>query len=147
MSLGSPLDNQFIALSKSIQAHEGLRLKTYHCSEGKPTIGYGRNLLELEITEDQAIRWLHEDILKAEKELDRAMKGWREHSEARQNVLLEITFQMGMPRFMGFLRFWQAMREKDYNKASQELLGSRWAHQTPKRAHVLAKRMEMDTLQ
>ena len=41
----------------------------------------------------------------------------------------------------------QAMREKDYNKAAEELLASRWAHQTPKRAHVLAKRMEMDTLQ
>jgi lysozyme len=132
-------------LLASIKQHEGCPLKAYQDSEGVWTIGYGRNLQELEITKEQAELWLIDDIKKAIYELDRAFKGWREHSEVRQNVLIEMMYQLGAPRLAGFLRFWNALRSKDYKTAAREMLDSRWAKQTPLRVMTLAARMETDS--
>jgi lysozyme len=147
MSLTSPLSNQFMALASSVKSHEGLRLKTYLCPMGKPTIGFGKNLMELEITEVQATKWLHEDMQVAVNELDRVFPGWRNHSEARQNVLIEACYQLGAPTFAKFTKFWAAMSAQDYPQAALELLASRWASQTPKRVHTLARRLEEDKFQ
>lgn len=132
-------------LLRSLKQHEGLRLKAYQDTENVWTCGYGKNLQELEITEKQAEVWLIDDVYTAIRELDRAFKGWRDHSEARQNVLIEMMFQMGATRLAGFIKFWQAMRLQDYATAALEMRASRWASQTPKRVHALATRMEEDT--
>lgn len=134
-----------LRLAQSIRQHEGLRLKAYQDTNGVWTCGYGRNLQELEITVEQADTWLIQDIAKSIKELDRAFEGWRDHSETRQNVLIEMMYQMGATRLAGFIQFWSAMRAKDYKRAAQEMLSSRWAKQTPKRAITLAARMETDS--
>lgn len=132
-------------LLESLKKHEGLRLKAYQDSEGVWTCGYGRNLQQLEITKDQAEVWLIEDAAKAIKELDRAFPGWKDHSEVRQNVLIEMQFNMGASRLAGFLQFWNAMRAKDYKRAAAEMLNSKWAKQAPNRVITLAARMETDS--
>lgn len=38
--------------------HEGLKLKPYQCTAGKLTIGVGRNIEDMGITEDEAIYML-----------------------------------------------------------------------------------------
>ena len=144
MSYPQPLSHQHISLQDSVRSHEGCKLKAYQDSEGVWTIGVGRNLQNLTITEQQANEWLAEDLQTAVNELDRAFKGWRDHSPARQNVLIELCFQLGAPRLAGFLKFWAALRSQDYATAALELLASRYASQVPKRAHTLAKRLEMD---
>lgn len=132
-------------LIASLKQHEGLRLKAYQDSEGVWTCGYGRNLQQLEITKEQAEVWLIEDAAKAIKELDRAFPGWKDHSETRQNVLIEMMFNLGAPRLAGFVNFWAALRAKDYKRAAQEMIASRWAKQVGQRAITLAARMETDT--
>ena len=132
-------------LLQSLRKHEGCRLKAYQDSLGIWTCGYGRNLQQMEITQDQAEVWLIEDVKKANTELDRAFKGWREHSETRQNVLIEMAFQLGTTRLAGFLRFWDRLRNRDYKAAAEEMLSSRWAKQTPARVATLAARMETDS--
>jgi lysozyme len=132
-------------LLASVKQHEGLRLKAYQDSEGVWTCGYGRNLQEMEITKEQAEIWLIDDLKKAIYELDRAFPDWKEHSETRQNVLIEMVFQLGAPRLAGFIQFWAAMRAKDYKRAAQEMINSRWAKQAPKRVMTLAARMETDS--
>jgi lysozyme len=89
--------------------------------------------------------WLIEDVKKAIKELDRAAQGWRNHSETRQNVLIELCFNLGMPRLLGFVKFWSALRSQSYAVAAQELLASKWAKQVGQRAITLAARMETDS--
>ena len=37
-----------------------------------------------------------------------------------------------------FKAMWKALKENDYNTASLEMLDSRWAKQTPKRAEKLS---------
>lgn len=132
-------------LVKSLKLHEGCKLKAYQDSLGIWTIGIGKNLQELEITEQQAEAWLIDDIYKSIKELDRAFPGWRKHSEARQNVLIEMTFNLGAPRLAKFKRFWTALSAANYKEAATEMLLSKWAEQVGQRAKTLARRLEADS--
>lgn len=49
-------------LEKDLIRDEGLRLKPYHCTAGKLTIGYGRNLDDNGISEEEALSMLRNDI-------------------------------------------------------------------------------------
>ena len=57
------------ALIKMIKRHEGLRLKPYKCTAGKTTIGYGRNLTNVGISESEALIMLKADLEKAVKDV------------------------------------------------------------------------------
>jgi lysozyme len=128
-------------LRQSLMHHEGLRFKPYHCTAGKVTIGYGRNLDDVGITITEAEAMLEADIDRSVDELDRVKPGWREHSDNRQNVLIEMMFNLGAPRLMGFRKMWAAIDARDYTKAAIEMLDSRWAKQVGKRAETLANQM------
>jgi lysozyme len=56
------------SLEDQIKRHEGKRLNPYVCSAGKLTIGYGRNLEDRGITDDEALLMLHNDIMSARNE-------------------------------------------------------------------------------
>jgi lysozyme len=131
-------------LLASIKQHEGCSLDPYPDSMGLLTVGYG-HLLERRITQEEAEVMLIADIAKAIGELNRAFPGWKDHSETRQNVLIELCFNLGAPRLAGFLKFWAAMRDKNYKRAAAEMINSRWAKQVGQRAITLAARMETDS--
>jgi lysozyme len=128
------------ALVESLTKHEGLRLSMYTCSAGKPTIGIGHNL-ERPISERAAKVILDDDIADCIQDMDRAFPGWRAHSDARQNVLLEMCFNMGTVRLRKFKNMWAALEARDYDKAAEEMLLSSWRVQVGQRAHTLAERM------
>ena len=52
-----------------LQRHEGLRLKPYKCTAGKLSIGYGRNLDDMGISEVEAMVMLRHDIEQCYQEL------------------------------------------------------------------------------
>jgi lysozyme len=131
-------------LLASIKQHEGCRLEPYEDSMGLLTVGYG-HLLERPITREEAEVFLISDIQTAIKELDRAFPDWKNHSEVRQNVLIELVFNIGAPRLAGFLKFWAALRDRNYKRAAAELLNSKWRQQVGQRAVTLAARMETDS--
>ena len=129
------------ALEQSIKLHEGFMGKPYRCTAGRLTIGFGRNLDDRGITQEEAEYLLRNDIAIARKELDERATGWKRLSPARQDVLVELVYNMGMPRLSTFMRFWEAMRDQDYDKAAAELLDSKWAKQVGQRAKTLAEKM------
>ncbi len=128
-------------LNESLRVHEGIKLKPYTDTEGHLTIGIGHNL-DNGITIQQAYALLDSDVDICIKELDRYFPIWKEHSEQRQNVLIELMFNMGAPRLTGFSRMWSALEKHDYKLAAIEMLDSKWAAQVGKRARTLAKQME-----
>ena len=79
-------------LKDQLILHEGLELKPYRCSAGYLTLAVGRNIEELGITEDEARYLLDNDILRVSKELDDNIPWWRDLSEVRQRVLLDLCF-------------------------------------------------------
>jgi lysozyme len=132
-------------LRESLIKHEGWRNTVYTCTAGKPTIGVG-HCLERPISVLAINQILSDDINDCIAEMDRAFNGWRNHDDARQNVLLELLFNLGAPRLAEFKRMWAALQAKDYAQAASELLDSKWAKQVGNRAVTLAERMRTGKL-
>ena len=59
-------------------------------------------------------------------------------NEARQAALLSMAYQMGLSGLLGFRRTLATMASGDWEKASREMLNSKWARQTPERAQRTA---------
>ena len=57
-------------------------------------------------------------------------------------VLLDMAFNVGLPRLRGFKRMWAALEGRDYSEAAKEMLDSKWARQVKTRAYTLARMME-----
>jgi lysozyme len=114
-------------LKDQLILHEGLELKSYTCSAGYVTLGVGRNVEELGITEEEARYLLDNDILRVGKELDNAIPWWREMSEVRQRVVVDMVFNLGISRFLNFKNAINAMQEQDWDEAAAQMLDSRWA--------------------
>lgn len=129
-------------LQKQLIRHEGLRLKPYHCTSGKLTIGVGRNLDDVGITEDEAMDMLRRDITKVTVAMTRdPLWGFSDYNSARQNVLLNMCFQLGKAGLDKFKKLRAAMNDGDFEEAARQMLDSRWARQTPNRANELAEIM------
>lgn len=68
---------------------------------------------------------------------------WFKHlSEVRQDVVLNMIFNLGVVRFKGFKKMISALLRQDYSKAADEMLSSKWASQVKGRATMLAKMMK-----
>lgn len=127
-------------LLEQIKRHEGLRLKPYRDTVGKLTIGYGRNLDDVGITKAEAERMLLMDISRTEDEL--LQFDWYSDLEPhRQDVLVNMCFNMGLPTLLKFKNMIAALESGDYDKAADEMLDSKWARQVGGRAEELAEQM------
>lgn len=139
------------SLKARITLHEGKRNKLYKCTAGKLTIGIGHNIEDNGLS-DEAINFIFEEDLQiAQKEARTLFSNFDELDLVRQGVLIEMIFQMGRPTVAKFLRFRDAILKEDFQRASIEMLDSKWAvDNSPLRAKRLAKIMasgrELDLL-
>jgi len=128
-------------LRAMLKKHEGLKLKPYRCPAGKLTIGYGHNIEDKGISKRIAELILGEDLKEAMQELLRVMPAALLVSEPRQNVLISMMFNLGTDKFLEFKKMIQAVEDRDFNKAADEMLDSKWARQVKSRADELAAMM------
>jgi len=117
-----------------LKRHEGLRTFPYNCSQGFLTLGIGRNLDANGISEEEAHYLLYNDINKVQKELTKNWGVWRTFPERARMVCIDMAFQMGITGFMSFRETRKLMELGKWLEASEELLRSRYAVQTPNRA-------------
>jgi len=124
----------------SLRAHEGLRHHTYLCTADKTTIGYGRNLDDRGITTDEAEQLLDNDV--AECLQDCATFGyWNDLNDRRQAALIDMRFCLGPGGFRAFKKMHTALYAREYGEAAAQILDSRFAQQTGRRADNLAEMM------
>ncbi len=124
-------------LINSVKIHESLRLKPYHCSAGKLTIGYGRNLDDVGISNEEAEYLLKHDLENAEKEAEK-LDCYKKLNQNRKDILIEMVFNLGYPRLCGFKKMLSALDRGDYDGAANEMLDSKWARDVGERAKTLA---------
>lgn len=134
-------------LAEQLKRHEGAVKKNgshfpYNCPAEKLTIGYGRNIEDRGISEDEAEYLLNNDIKLSKAELEKAFHWFRSLTAERQAVLINMHFNIGLSRLNGFAKALAAIERGDYKTAAAEMLDSRWARQVGKRATELAKQME-----
>lgn len=124
-------------LEKELARDEGLRLKPYLDTVGKLTIGYGRNLDDNGISEGEALFMLRNDIATSRRELS-AYTWFRQLDESRQGAIINMHFNLGLPRLLTFRKMIAALDRGDYERAADEALDSRWASQVGERAVRIA---------
>lgn len=149
-------------LDKLIE-HEGMVLTVYQDSLGIDTIGIGRNLKDRGISREEldyldipSMEVVYEhgiseadarylalnDINIVENELCRIHPCVEELDAVRQLVLMDMAFNMGVPRLSKFKLMWNAVHEKKFDIASLEMMDSRWARQVGRRAKILSEAMK-----
>ena len=146
-----------MTIEKLLIKHEGMRLLPYKCTAGKWTWGVGRNfennpltskeqlfLLNNGITEKTAMYLLQNDIKRVEAELKVLVPSFLFQSHARQMVLIDMCFQLGVWRFGQFKKMLAAIEDDDHAEVAIQMKDSRWARQVPNRAHELCEMWIMD---
>lgn len=124
---------------------EGVRYYPYRCSAGKLTIGVGRNLDDVGITDEEVETLLQTDVKRVVGNC-RKLAYWDTLDPVRQLVIADMVFNLGYPRFTGFKRLNAAMEVGDYDWAAEEMINSRWYQQVGRRAVRLVEYMRTGEL-
>lgn len=120
---------------------EDIRLKPYRCTQGKLTIGIGRNLEDVGISEAEAHFLFENDVRRVEASVQKDPDIgaiYMRLDERRQEAILNMCFQLGLSGLKAFRKMWAALAVRDYERAYTEALDSKWARQTPNRARRAA---------
>lgn len=126
-------------LKTQLIRHEDLRLKPYMCPAGKMTIGVGRNIEDRGITKSEAMLLLDNDIEMCEEQLNDRIKDFQHYPDDVKLVLMNMCFNLGINRLLGFRKTLKNIADGEYIKASSEMLKSRWARQVKRRARELSR--------
>lgn len=153
------------ALAAELIRDEGEKFRVYRCTAGKRTIGIGRNLddvgiskaetaalgittasaIACGITPAQSRALFANDITACEQQLDAKLPWWRGLGDVRQRVLLNMCFNLGISRLLGFRNTLAKMGRGDFAGAAAGMRASLWARQVGARAERLAVMMEKGT--
>jgi lysozyme len=132
-------------LKTQLLREEGAESCAYQDSLGFWTIGVGRLIDSRKGggLSNEEIDFLLENDIKRNYEAVLAALPWMSKlNDARQAVLIGMAFQMGLKGLLQFKRTLGSVEDGQFAEAAEEILESKWAQQTPKRAYRMAKQME-----
>ena len=96
----------------------------------------GRNIAEsgLGLSDDEIDYLLANDIKRVREELTDSYFWFPAMNEARQDALVDISFNLGQTRLRGFVKAIEAMSREQFDIAADEFMDSKWATQVGNRA-------------
>ena len=118
-----------------LRKHEGVETHAYVDTVGKVTIGVGRNIDKnggLGLSQQEIDYLLSGDVKRVEAELSQAFIWYDDLDDARKDAMMDMAFNMGLPRLRKFKRALAAMSARLYEIAAVEFLDSLWARQVGK---------------
>lgn len=133
--------DDLVTLRVQLKRDEGLRLLPYLDADKKITIGYGHNLTDTGINQNEAEDLLTQDITRHVADLLGAFPIVARLDSVRQIVLSNMCFNLGIRRLAGFVQMWAAINRSDWAGAASDMLNSDWAQQVGARATRLAASM------
>ena len=133
-------------LARQLRSDEGVKPCVYKDHLGFDTIGIGR-LVDSRKTgaglrPDEMTYLLNNDIDDRIDALTRRLPWFYLLDPARQGVLLNMSFQLGVAGLLGFANTLEMVRQGKWSEAADNMLLSKWAKQTPERAQRMAKQMK-----
>ncbi|MDT4879646.1 hypothetical protein FQZ97_1153420 [compost metagenome] len=102
----------------------------------------GRNLQDRGLRDDEIDLMLANDVREAIVDARKLFPTFDELDDVRQEVLVNMTFNLGAVRLSGFKKFRAAVRAANWALAAREMLDSKWATQVGARAQRLAHAMQ-----
>ena len=131
-----------MSLIDDIKNHEGFSSVVYKCTAGYDTIGYGKRVKYLKVTQEQSEEWLKEDLENLKYVLADKYAWFLPSPQEVKDIVMNMAYQLGPTSFSKFKRTIKLFKNKDYEGASIEMLDSKWAREdTPDRAKELSERL------
>lgn len=139
---------------EDLKEWEGFSFEPYPDTEGIWTIGYGTTVLY----GDKVTRKTR-PILRQEARMHLVVDAWdailgaREYAGGiwrfltgvRQEVLANMCYQLGAAGLKGFVKSKMFLDSRDWEGFSKEILDSKWAYQTPRRAQEMSRRFRVSS--
>ena len=140
-------------LRDTLKIDEGVKYEIYNDHLGYPTFGIGHLVVESDeehgkpvgtpVTEDRVNSVFEKDVAIMIDEAKKIFPNLDELPEEAQQVIVNMTFNMGRPRLSQFKKFIAGVNAGDWNKAAVEMMDSRWAKQVGARAERLRDRIKV----
>ena len=141
-------------LLEQLKIDEGVKYEVYLDHLGLATCGIGHLILETdeesklevgdEISEERVIELFQKDVASACRDCV-MLYGWSgfcEWPEEVQNILINMTFNMGLPRLSKFKNMHRALEKQDWKQSAIEGRDSKWYEQVTNRAERLMSKLE-----
>lgn len=131
-------------LTEQLRRDEGEVLHAYEDHLGYLTIGIGRLIDRRKgggISQEESAYLFGNDLNRILADVKQRIPWFDRLDEARQGVLVNMAFQMGVEGLLGFKNTLSMIERGDYDAAADGMLNSLWARQTPARARRLAIQM------
>jgi lysozyme len=143
ISLEAPVSGRMapVNLIEQLRRDEGVRTTVYLDSVGIPTIGVGRNLRDVGLSDSEVDFLLANDIQRAEDGLS-GFAWYQGLDEVRKAAVTNMAFNLGVSGLLHFPHFIAALAKQDWTTAAAEMANSAWAGQVGARA----KRLEQQIL-
>ena len=132
------------ALREQLKIDEGVKYEIYKDHLGYPTFGIGHLITEddpehgepdgTEISEDRVNEVFESDVAKFVSEAKILFPDLDELPDVAQQVIVNMAFNMGRPRLSKFKNFIAGVNDRDWVRAAEEMMDSRWANQVGDRA-------------
>lgn len=136
--MGAAGVNAFTLAAQMIERHEGRRKTVYMDSVNIPTIGVGRNLRNVGLSDDEIDYIFRNDLNRAEGACIRIFPSWATFTALRQAAFMDMAFNLGEEGLKGFTKLVAAAEAGDWKAVFNAALSSKWAQQTGTRAMEVA---------
>lgn len=138
-------------LRQEIEADEGCKYEIYKDHLGYLTFGIGHLIKESDpehgqeegtaVSEERVAKAFQEDIDQVLADCDKLYSDYEELPEEVRLIIANMMFNLGYPRLSAFKGMKAGVDARDWNKAADEMVDSRWYKQVPNRAERLVQRM------
>lgn len=130
-------------LANELKRDEGFKGKAYQCTAGRLTVGYGHNIQDNPIPEHIASKLLDHDIGVAIRGCE-LLDWFYNLSPVRKRVIINMMFNIGKGRLLGFKKMIAAIKASDWDEAANQMQDSNWYNQVGFRAVRLVSMMRTD---
>jgi len=111
--------------------------------KGFLTVGIGRNLDTVGISENESLGLVINDIKNMTIQLERYFPWFSKLNTPRRIVIVCMAFNMGMQKLKTFTKMIKCIESQDFASAAKEMTNSKWALDVKQRAIRLAVIMKL----
>lgn len=124
--------NYLDILHAQLRVDEGERRFPYPDTQGKVSIGIGRNLTDVGINRGEQALMFDNDLATAERSARLLLTNFDQLSDVRKAVVMNLSFNLGYTKLAGFVNTLKAIDTGKWDEAAQGLRQSKWITQVSK---------------
>ena len=138
-------------LREQLKIDEGCVYEIYNDHLGYPTFGIGHLVRESDpengspvgtkVSEDRVADAFDDDIEIVLSDCNKLYPDFEDLPEEAQQIIANMMFNLGRPRLSKFRGMKAGVDARDWNRAADEMVDSRWYAQVGRRAERLVDRM------